>query len=416
VTRRARPGSCMAGAPATGEDGGRAPAGAVQPRTSEDHLEFRVGVEEEYQLVDAVTGALRSRARDVLELDWTSEIKGELHETTLEIGTRICSSAAEVTAELDRLRFQVGTAAAAEGLRIVAAGLHPFSGWLGQRPHEGERYARILERFGRVARDEHIFGMHIHVEVPGDDERIRIFDALRAHLPLILALSCSSPFFEAEDTGYDSYRSILWRRWPNSGIPPAFGSAAGFRGFMELLLRSGAILDERNVYWSLRPHPEYPTLEFRIADVCPRLEDAVAIAALARALVAAIADGRVPAASERLSASAAQECLRMNEWRAAHRGIDGELIDPAEPGGSVPVRTAILRLVERVLPTAEALGDGAALAGIGRLLERGNGATRMRRVFAEREGLAPLVEWVAAETMLGTGLDRRTDQREETAA
>ncbi|MGH7504016.1 MAG: carboxylate-amine ligase [Longimicrobiales bacterium] len=362
---------------------------------------FTVGVEEEYQLVDVETGALRSRASAVREMDWTGDIIGEAHETQIEIGTPVCTSAEQALHELARLRLQAGTAAASRDLRIVAAGAHPFSRWEGQRGTPGERYERIKKRFGRIARDEHIFGMHIHVAVPGARARIRTMNALRHFLPHVLALAASSPIFEGEDTGYSSFRTILWRRWPMSGVPPRFRSLGEYRRYVELQLLTGTILDEGNIYWSVRPHSKFPTLEIRVGDVCPRLEDVGAIVAFVRAIVAAIVKGeldepRVPG----LSRAVERDIIAVNEWRAAQRGLDARVIDSAV-GEAVPLRTSIRKLADRLAPVAEELDDGEALRGIDGILERGNGATRIRHAWQEEESLPALVAWLADETIAG---------------
>lgn len=378
--------------------------------------DYTVGVEEEYQLVDAVTGAMCSRARDVLSTDWSEEIRPELQETTLEIGTPICRSATELDRELRRLRFQVAVTAAVDELEIVAAGLHPFSPWVGQRCTEGERYRGIVERYGRIARDEHNFGMHVHVGIEPGRDRIALLNVLRHFSPHLLALSCSSPFFEGEDSGYDSYRMILWRRWPNTGVPPRLGSEAEYERLVELLIRSGAIADPRGIYWGVRPHSIYPTLEFRMTDVCPTVEDAVAIAALARALVAAVAEGLLTEPETgTLPEAATLAILAGNEWATARSGLHAMLIDPTTASGAVPVRDAIRRLIDRVTPVAEALGDARALAHLETVLARGNGADRMRRISAESAGPGELVRWLADETLRGTGIDRDRSLHQEAA-
>lgn len=376
--------------------------------------DYTIGMEEEYQLVDRETGALRSRAPDVLHADWSSEMRKEFQATMVEIGTPICQSAAELEREVRRLRFQAATAAGAEGLGIVASGTHPFTRWEGQERTVDERYDRIEREYRRLARDEHIFGMHIHVAVP-PPKRFPALARVRGYTPHLLALACSSPFFEAADTGFASFRMILWRRWPFTGAPPRFASEADFRAFVDRLLRARAIGDARNLYWSVRPHPTYPTLEFRATDVCPRAEDAVAIAALTRALTCAAAEGTVSDAAPTLPESQMDEILAANEWRATRHGLEATLIDPMSPGGATPVRSAVRRLVDRVMRTAEELGDAHELARVEALLERGCGADRMRRVFRECNGFVPLVRWLAAETLLGTGLDQRQAQREACA-
>jgi carboxylate-amine ligase len=375
--------------------------------------DFTVGVEEEYQLVDADTGALCSGAGEVLANAWSSEIRPELQETTLEIGTLVCGTAAELDHELRRLRFQAATAASSVGdFEIAAAGIHPFSHWEDQRTSGAGRYLMIVERYRRIARDEHNFGMHVHVGIPSDLDRIAVLNPTRAFLPHLIALAASSPFYEAQDSGYASYRMVLWRRWPNSGTPPRLSSERDYRGYIELLLRSDVISDERGLYWGVRPHALYPTIEFRITDVCPNVDDAVAISALIRALVVAAATGRLtepcPAG---LSSAAEQALLTNNEWLAVRFGLDAWLLDPGTEVGRTPIRTAIRQLLDQLHRTAEELGDAAALAHIEVILERGNGADQMRRVAERSGGLQPLVHWLVGETMLGTGLDRRRAQR-----
>lgn len=358
-------------------------------------------MEEEYQLVDAVTGALRSRASAVRAMDWSGEIVGEIHETQIEIGTPICTSAAHAGRELGRLRLQAATAASSRDLRIVAAGTHPFSRWEGQETTQGERYDRIRERFGRISRDEHIWGMHIHVAVPDARTRIRTMNAIRHFVPHVLALAASSPIFEGEDTGYDSFRSILWRRWPLSGIPPRFRTLAEYRRFIALQIEGGAIVDEGNVYWSVRPHVRFPTIEIRSPDVCPRIEDATAIVAFVRTLVAAVAERRLrEPRTPGLSRAVERDLVAGNEWRCAQRGLDAQLIDSVT-GRPTPLRDAVRALLEDLAPVAESIGESADLARVENILVGGNGATRMRDVLEAGGSLPALVHWLADETMAG---------------
>jgi glutamate---cysteine ligase / carboxylate-amine ligase len=372
-----------------------------------------VGVEEEYQLIDPESGALRSHASTVREGDWTGELLAELQETTVEVGTPICRSGRAVADQLQRLRFQAGTVAASQGVAIVAAGLHPFSVWEGHSRPALERYRSIEARYGRIAKDEHIFGMHVHVAVPEGVDRLGIINIVRHYLPHLLALSASSPFFEGADTGFASFRTILWRRWPNSGIPPRFASEEEFASYVAVLLDSGVMADPWNLYWSARPHPKYPTVEFRVTDVCPSVSDAVAIAALARALVYAAASGVLAdEAPQHLSPVVEQELLRVNEWRVARDGLDARLIDSHAGQGHEPIRSAIRALLRRVGPAVHELGDGEWLAHIQKILDRGNGADRMRRHFSDQRSLKSTVAWLAEESLVGTGLDRRFTQRD----
>ncbi len=376
--------------------------------------EYTMGVEEEYQLVDPDTGALRSRASDVLATDWANELRGELHETTVEIGTPVCGTVEEVEGELRRQRFQAATTAAAEGVDIAAAGLHPFSAWEGAGIHPDERYRAIVERHDRIAREVNIFGMHVHVGVPDRIDRTMLMEQVRGFIPHLVALSASSPFLDAEDTGFASYRSILWRQYPYTGVPPRFESDEEYRRFISLLLRSEAIQDRGNVYWSLRPHFSYPTLEFRAMDVCPRLEDAATIAALARLVVMGVAEGELEApGSGGLSPDVWREVLTENEWHAARFGLDGALTDPETPSGKTGVRPAIRRILDGAAQLASAVGDLGVLERVETMLERGNGADRLRRVHAETGSFEEVMAWLVRETLLGTGFDRRRKQRAE---
>lgn len=378
-----------------------------------DPAHFTLGVEEEFQLVDAATGALQSRARGVLAWDWTGEIKPEMQQNTVEVGTRVCHSAAEARGELARLRFQTAVAAEARGLRLLAAGTHPFSGWQDQTFTPGAVYDSIHREYRRLAETQNIFGMHVHVAVPAGTDRARVMNVVRWYLPHLLALSVSSPYFLGEDTGYASYRAVLWSRWPRSGPPPRFADQAEFATLVHLLMQTRSINAPGRLYWHLRPHHDYPTVEFRVADVTPRLADAVVVAALARGLVAAAVAGLLhePPGSD----AVLRPLLIENVWRASRDGLGAELITfrGAEPA-VVSVRAALADLVPRLEPVVRALGDAEQLTALAALLQRGDAARRMRTEAAEQaDDLRHLVHWIARETLLGTGLDRRAEQREE---
>lgn len=380
--------------------------------TSTSTQDFTLGVEEEYQLVDRDGGALRSRARAVLASAWTGDIKPEMQQNTVEVGTRVCGSTSEVRGELERLRLEAAVAAESRGLRVVAAGTHPFSHWAGQSFTPAPKYREIQARYRRLADSQNIFGMHVHVGVPAGVDRARLMNVVRHFSAYLVALSASSPLFLGDDTGYCSYRSILWRRWPRSGPPPRFRDEEEFERLRDAFLSTGCIDAPGRLYWELRPHSEYPTLEFRSADVTPRLEDAVAIAALARALVLAAAEGELPEPD--LPDSFVLPFLVENAWRASRDGIDAELVDlsGANPQ-AVPARAAIAELLRRLEPVLRATGDEDAAEVVEGLLRRGTAADRIRARKAETgEELSDLVRWLADETVLGLGMDRRAEQRD----
>jgi carboxylate-amine ligase len=374
--------------------------------------EYTVGVEEEYQLLDPETGALRSRASDVLRTDWSDDLKSELHESTVEIDTPACAHWDETREALGRLRFQAATTAAAEELEIAAAGTHPFTTWQEQNFHPDARYAEIAERHDRVARRVNIFGMHVHVGVPERVDRAGVMEAVKVFSPHVVAMAASSPFLDGDDTGFDSYRAILWRLYPFMGIPPRFENEAEYTRYVDYLVESGSIRDGASIYWSLRPHLKYPTLEFRMADTCPRADDAATLALLMRVLVVGVAEGeiRLPGPGG-LSADSWRALLMENEWIAARYGLDATLAQPEHPDGRIGLRDEVLGLLDRVRDVAEALGDGDVLPRVEALLERGNAADRMRRIHRQTDSLQEVAGWMVRETRLGTGFDRREWQR-----
>jgi carboxylate-amine ligase len=373
---------------------------------------YTIGIEEEYQVVDPETGALRSAGTLVRNADWTDSIIPEMQESTVEIGTPICRSASEAREQLRLSRLRTSAVAASEGLAIVAAGLHPFSRWEGHTRPDEERYREIVSRYGRIARDEHIFGMHIHVAIPEGVDRIPLMNVLRHYLSLLLALSTSSAFFEGEDTSFASYRTIIWRRWPSSGVTPRFRSQEEFDSYVDTLLAAGTIRDRGNLYWSMRPHGNYPTIEFRITDVCPGIDDAVAIAALARSLTAAAREGVIrddPA--RRVTDVLEQEILRVNEWRVARDGLNARIVNAMNGTDHDTVRNVLRRTLDIVHPIAQQLGDGDALSHVHTIVDRGTASDRMRVVYAQQRSMKDVIDWLQNETLLGVGLDQRQLQR-----
>lgn len=372
---------------------------------------FTVGVEEEYQLVDPVTGELRAGAQGVRGTDRTGEVAGEIQESMLEVGTPPARNLAEVETALRERRFQASSAAAAEDLEIFAAGIHPFSPWQQQSLSREQRPRQLLRVFGQLLRQQNISGMHIHVGIPEDLDRAHIMNVVRGYTPHLLALSCSSPFSLGNDTGFCSFRAVIWRGFPFTGAPPFFASDDEYRAFVQLLQRGGMIMDERTLYWSVRPSARYRTLEIRICDTCPRLHDAVAIAALARSLVIAAAHHDLEAIGSSLAPSLQENLLGANEWVAARDGLQAEITVPEAGTDRVALRPAIDELLERLRPIAAELGDEEALQGVGTILERGNGADEMRKQRAAGADPRDVVAWLVDETRAGTGIDRRKQSR-----
>jgi glutamate---cysteine ligase / carboxylate-amine ligase len=376
-----------------------------------DVEDFTIGLEEEYQLIDPGTGELRNRAAAVLESDWSGEIREEMQQTTVEVGTRVCRDATELRGELRRLRLQAAVAAESRGLRVVAAGLHPYTRMEDQEFTRNEVYDRIRSEYRRLADSQNIFGLHVHVAVPEGLDRARLMNVMRHHLPLVLSLSASSPGYQARDTGYHSYRSILWGRWPRTGAPPRFSDQRSYDTLVRQLVETGRIDGPGRIYWAVRPHHLYPTLEFRVADVTPRLADAVAIATLLRALTFAAAVGALN--DDEAEEAVVLSFMSENLWRAARDGMEAELVHHVSGEPRVMfARDRLAHLAERARKIAGIAGDDAGWEAVETLSQRGNAAPEIRDRLNGPGSQSDLMRWLADETVLGIGMDRRGEQRD----
>jgi YbdK family carboxylate-amine ligase len=340
-----------------------------------------LGVEEEYHVVDAETLALRDDEglnAAALAGRLGDHLSAEIATTQLEVATGVCRSLAEVRAELVAARREAAAAAGAVGAAVLAAATHPFARWDEQRLTCRPRYLDMLERWGVLALQQVICGCHVHVGVPDLDTAVAVMDRARPHLPVLLALTGSSPFHEGTDTGYDSYRTQWWARWPVTGAPEPLGDGAGYLTVVEALRAAGVIDDPTHLYWDLRPSPRYPTLEFRVADVCTSLDDAVLHAALARSLT------RVLAARARAGEPVPRlrpEVLRAARWRAARHGLSGQLLDPVRRE-LVDAPVAVHRLLEDLREDLVDHGEWTEVSElVRRVLARGTSASRQRAVL-----------------------------------
>src|SRR3954470_7442746 len=314
---------------------------------------FTIGVEEEFQLVDATSGELVSRFDEVEEaLRRDVEVKPELLKSVLEVATHVHTSVPEAIDESRELRRRVAEAAAESGTLVVSAGTHPFSRYEHQQVTEQERYLDLIDRMRWVAEREVIFGLHVHVGLSSGHEAVAVANALRTWLPELLTLSTNSPFWQARDTGLASTRSKIFDSFPRSGIPPAFSSFEEWELTMERGARLGFFDDYTYVWWDLRLHPKLGTIEIRVCDAQARLASTAAIVALVQCLTALLAgrydrDGALPIQPVMLIAE--------NKWRAVRYGLDADLVD-LERDVERPARDAILELVEQAAPYARRLG------------------------------------------------------------
>jgi carboxylate-amine ligase len=360
---------------------------------------YTLGIEEELMIVDSetldLTNSIEGLLQDLAETDAEGEVKPELMESVCEIATTPCNSAAEAGGQLEVLRRTVRTVADGRGLAIGAAGTHPFAMWEDQRIVSRPRYRDLVAGLQFVARQELIFGIHVHVGIDDPDKAIHVVNGMRVHLPLLLALSANSPFWRANQTGLLSTRTPIFRAFPRVGIPPRYDDFEDWQRRIEFMVASKAISDYTYLWYDVRPHPNFGTVEVRVMDSQTRLEHTLALAALVQAMVKELAEHFE--AGLKLSRYP-YEMLDENKWLAARHGLDGELVDlPSRDR----VRTGELarRLVDRLRGHAEDLGSERELAGIEDLLERGNGASRQLVVFEANHDLREVVGEIVDKTV-----------------
>jgi glutamate---cysteine ligase / carboxylate-amine ligase len=360
--------------------------------------QFTLGIEEEFQIVDPKTRELRSHVSEFLEegkMILGEQIKPEMIQSMIEVGTGICKNIHEARADITRLRSIISGLAGKTGLAIVAASTHPFSHWQDQKIYDDERYSLLVQELQTVARSLLIFGLHVHVGVADLERRIHIMNAARYFLPHVLALTTSSPFWMGHSTGLKSYRSEVFKQFPRTDIPDHFDSYASFQRYVDLLVKTGCINDGKKIWWDLRPHPVFPTLEFRICDIPTRVDDTVAIAALFQAIVAKLTKLIEKNLGFRLYR---RMLIQENKWRAVRWGIDGKMIDFGKQK-EVPTRDLILELLDFVDDVVDELDSRKEIEHIHTILERRTSAEEQLRVFAETKDLNSVVDRLIELTM-----------------
>jgi carboxylate-amine ligase len=361
-----------------------------------------VGVEEELLLIDTDQHRPTAVADQVVDharrADPSGEppVEHELKQEQVEIGSAVVTSMADLQAELVRLRAAAARAAQAEGSTIVAIATSPWKSSPSVTPTP--RYERITDEFGLLARQALACGQHVHVGIDSRAEGVAVLDQLRGWLPVLTALSVNSPFWQGQDTGYQSFRSVLWGRWPTAGPTDLFGDEASYDVAVAELLGSGTIVDEGMIYFDARLSARYPTVEIRVADVCADVRDAVLLAALTRALVETVAErwrAGEPAPPIRTA------LVRVAAWRAARSGMSADLVDP-RTGKPVPAWQLVSELTELLGPALRRCGDEQLVAeGLARIRAAGTGADRQRATFAVRNSLQDVVAEAAARTLEG---------------
>jgi carboxylate-amine ligase len=356
---------------------------------------YTIGIEEELMILDASSLELVNAIESLLEGQSDERVKPELMESVLEIATSPQPNAAAAGAELRALRTQVARTAAAKGLTIGAAGTHPFAMWEQQRIVARPRYRDLVSDLRFVARQELLFGQHVHVGLDDRDKAIHVANGMRVHLPVLLALSANSPFWRADATGLASTRTPIFRAFPRVGIPPTYDDWDDYEQKIEFMVASRVIDDYTYLWYDVRPHPNLGTVEVRVMDAQTRWEHTLGLAALIQAMVKELAEHFE--AGKRLTRYPHQ-MVDENKWLAARHGLDGELVDlPSRE--RVGTRELARRLLDRLRPHAEELGSAAELAGVEDLLARGNGAARQLVVHEANHDLREVVAEIAAATV-----------------
>lgn len=362
--------------------------------------ELTIGVEEEYQIIDPESRELTSYVQEMLEegrLLLKDQIKPEFMQSQVEVGSRICHDIGEVRREITRLRRSICQIAEKSGLRVAAASTHPFSQWSQQKVTVAERYTKHEHAMKDVARRLLIFGMHVHIGIQDRELMIDVMNQARYFLPHLLALSTSSPFWHGRDTGLRSYRSIVFENMPRTGPPPEFASWPEYQRFVDILVNTGCIEEPTSIWWDIRPHPTFPTLEFRQSDICTRVDEAVCIAALVQAIVAKLIQLRQKNQSWRRYR---HELITENKWRAVRWGLGGKLIDFGK-GEAVPTRILIGELLEFVDDVLDELGSRKACAYAEVILSEGTSADRQLATYRRTGDLKDVVDQLIAETRDG---------------
>jgi carboxylate-amine ligase len=359
-----------------------------------------LGVEEEYQIIDPNTRALQSYITQILEADHLilGQVKPELHQSIVEVGTTVCRTPQEVRLQLQQLRRGVMELAAKRGLKIAAAGTHPFSHWADQEITQLDRYVGTKEAMQQLAQQLLIFGTHVHIGIEDRDFLIDACNVSRYFLPHILCLSTSSPFWIGRKTGLKSYRSAVFRAFPRTGVPPQLNSWADYENYLKILIATNSVPNGSKIWWDVRPHHTFPTLEFRICDVFTRVEEAVCIAAILQALVFKLWKMRRDNTTFRVYSSS---LIDENKWRAVRYGLDGNLIDFGKEI-ELPAPTLIRELIEWFLgDVVDDLGTRTEVEYAFQILENGTSADRQIRTFDRTGDLKAVVDQLIVETEEG---------------
>ena len=372
---------------------------------------FTIGIEEEYQTIDPETRDLRSHIQaEILEkgqLILQERVKAEMHQSVVEVGTGVCQNIKEAKAEVKMLRRDIIRLARENGLKLASVATHPFADWRAQEIHPDPRYKNIVEDMQLVARANLIFGLHVHVGIEDRETAIHMMNHARYFLPHLLALSTNSPFWLGMNTGLKSYRCKVFDKFPRTNIPDYFPSWGEYENFIKLLIKTNCIDNAKKIWWDIRPHPFFNTIEFRVCDIPMRADETIALAALIQATVAKLYKLYSANQGFRLYRRA---LIMENKWRAARYGMDGKLIDFGKQT-EVPARDLILEYLEFVDDVVDELDSREELNYIHTMLKTGSGADRQLRVYQETGDLKKVVDYIIEETETGLEEDEPASVR-----
>ncbi|MGV3561468.1 carboxylate-amine ligase [Larkinella arboricola] len=361
---------------------------------------YTLGIEEEFQTIDPVTRELRSHMSKIVEggqITLQERVKAEMHQAVVEVGTNICTNIHEARQEVTYLRKMVLDLAEKQNLKIAAAGTHPISDWQDQLITDNERYDKLIDEMRDVARSNLIFGLHVHVGIENRNDGLHIMNAVRYFLPHVYALSTNSPFWCGRNTGFKSYRSKVFDKFPRTGIPDFFSSAAEYDDYINLLVKTNCIDNGKKIWWDIRLHPFFNTIEFRICDVPMRVDETICLAAVMQALVAKIHKLH----RQNLNFRPYRKILiNENKWRAARYGIEGKLIDFGKQE-EVPYHTLARELLEFIDDVVDELDSRKEIEYVKTILEMGTGADRQLAVFRQTNDLKRVVDYIVEETSHG---------------
>ncbi len=362
---------------------------------------YTLGIEEEFQIVHPETRQLKSHIQQIMkgtkEPRLAEQLKPEMHQSVVEIGTHVCQNIQEAREDLYELRTALAKTAKDAGMCIAAAGTHPISHWKDQKITEHPRYKTIVQDMQMVARGNLIFGLHVHVGIDDREDGIQIMNAARYFVPHVLALSTNSPFWLGRNTGFKSYRVKVFDRFPRTGLPDYFDSLSAYEDFLKLLVKTNCIDDAKKIWWDIRLHPYFDTLEFRVCDIPMRADETLAIAALFQAIVAKLHRLKQQNLGFRLYR---RSLILENKWRACRYGLDGKLIDFGKQT-EVPCRDLIEELLQFVDEVVDDLGTRNEMNYIREMLQRGSGADRQLAIWEQSNDLQTVVDYIIEETHHG---------------